>query len=311
MLRKMATQTVGVELLAGSSACDLLVDKGRICGVVAQGEGETRLDIKAKLVIGADGRNSRVAELAGLPAKESPNGRIFYFAHYRNLPLASGRRSQMWFMEPDIAYTFPNDDKVTLVAAMPARANAPEWKPDPEGAMTRLFEGLPRAPSLAQAQRVTPFMGMIEYPNLHRSVSKPGLALIGDAALSIDPLWGIGCGWALQSAEWLAGAVGRAWTSPTDLDRGLSAYAKRHRSELAGHRFLIEDFSTGRPFNIIERLTFSAAARDPVCADAFAAFGSRSIGVGRFLRPDALARAMWVNARHALRTAQLQPSRQH
>src|SRR6516164_9470575 len=115
---------------------------------------------------------------------------------------------------------------------MPARAKAPEWKTDPEAAMTRLFEGLPRAPSLAQAQRVTPFMGMMEYPNLHRSVSKPGLALIGDAALSIDPLWGIGCGWALQSAEWLAGAVGRAWTNPAELDRGLSAYAKRHRSEL-------------------------------------------------------------------------------
>ena len=141
--------------------------------------------------------------------------------------------------------------------------------------MTRLFERLPRAPSLPQAQRVTPFMGMIEYPNLQRSVSKPGLALIGDAALSSDRLWGVGCGWALQSAEWLAGSVGRAWTSPSDLDRGLSAYAKRHRSQLAGHQFLIGDFSNGRPFNFIERLMFSAAARDPVCADTSAAFGSR------------------------------------
>ena len=226
------------------------------------------------------------------------------------MPLASGTRSQLWFLEPDVAYTFPNDDGVTLVAAMPARAKAAEWKADPEAAMTRLFERLPRAPSLSQAQRVTPFMGMIDYPNLQRSVSKPGLALIGDAALSIDPLWGIGCGWALQSAEWLAGAVGRAWTNPAELDRGLSAYAKRHRSELAGHQFLIKDFSTGRPFNFLERLTFSAAARDPTCADTFSAFGSRCIGVRRFLRPDALARAMWVNARHALGAAKIQPSLQ-
>jgi 2-polyprenyl-6-methoxyphenol hydroxylase-like FAD-dependent oxidoreductase len=193
---------------------------------------------------------------------------------------------------------------------MPARAKAAEWKADPEAAMTRLFERLPRAPSLPQAQRVTPFMGMIDYPNLQRSVSKPGLALIGDAALSIDPLWGIGCGWALQSAEWLAGAVGRAWTTPTGLDRGLSVYAKRHRSELAGHQFLIKDFSTGRPFNFLERLTFSAAARDPMCADTFSAFGSRCIGVRRFLRPDALARAIWVNGRYALGAAKMQPSLQ-
>ena len=300
MLRQAAVQTAGVEFLPGFSARELLVDQGRICGLSAQGEGDAKLDIEAKLVVGADGRNSRVAELADLPAKETPNGRIFYFAHYRNLPLASGTRSQLWFLEPDVAYTFPNDDGVTLVAAMPARAKAAEWKTDPEAAMTRLFECLPRAPSLPQAQRVTPFMGMIEYPNVHRSVSKPGLALIGDAALTSDPLWGVGCGWALQSAEWLAGAVGSAWKSPPELNRGLSAYAKRHRSELGGHQFLIGDFSTGRPFNFLERLTFSAAARDPVCADTFAAFGSRCIGVSRFLRPDALARAMWVNARHAL-----------
>jgi flavin-dependent dehydrogenase len=307
ILRKAAAQTAGVEFLPGFSVRELLVDQERICGVSAQGEGDAKLDIEAKLVVGADGRNSRVAELAGLPAKETPNNRVGYFAHYRNLPLASGTRSQLWFLEPDIAYTFPNDDGVTLVTAMPARAKALEWKTDPEAAMIRLFESLPSAPSLAQAQRVSPYMGVVEYPNLHRSVSKPGLALIGDAALSIDPLWGVGCGWALQSAEWLADAVGRKWTSPLDLDRGLSAYAKRHRSELAGHRFLIEDFSTGRPFNFVERLTFSAAARDPVCADIFSAFGTRSIGVGRFLRPDALARALWVNACHALGAAQMQP----
>ena len=128
----------------------------------------------------------------------------------------------------------PAAGKIDGAVRVPARAKAAEWKADPEAAMTRLFERLPRAPSLPQAQRVTPFMGMIDYPNLHRSVSKPGLALIGDAALSIDPLWGIGCGWALQSAEWLADAVCRTWTSPAELDRGLSAYAKRHRSELAG-----------------------------------------------------------------------------
>jgi len=193
---------------------------------------------------------------------------------------------------PPIAPYLSVKQLISLPETRLTRALSAEWKADPEAAMTRLFEGLPCAPSLAQAQRVTPFMGMMEYPNLHRGVSKPGLALVGDAALSIDPLWGIGCGWALQSAEWLAGSVGRAWMSPTDLDRGLSAYAKRHRSELADHRFLIENFSTGRPFNVIERLTFSAAARDPVCADAFAAFGSRFIGVGRFLRPDVGARVV-------------------
>ena len=89
----------------GFLARELRVDQGQIYGVSAQGEGDAKLNVEAKLVVGADGRNSRVAELTGLPGKEPPNGRIFYFAHYRNLPLVSGTRSQLWFLEPDVAYT--------------------------------------------------------------------------------------------------------------------------------------------------------------------------------------------------------------
>src|ERR1700722_10300400 len=46
MLRKAASQTVGVELLPGFSARELLVDQGRFCGVAAQGDGEAKLDIE-------------------------------------------------------------------------------------------------------------------------------------------------------------------------------------------------------------------------------------------------------------------------
>ena len=44
--------------------------------------------------------------------------------------------------------------------------------------------------------------------NRMRTTTAPGLALIGDAALATDPLFGVGCGWAFQSAEWL-GRFGR------------------------------------------------------------------------------------------------------
>jgi menaquinone-9 beta-reductase len=300
MIRKRAIATPGVDFMPGFTARELLVSKNRISGVLIHGANGLQKEIQAKLVVGADGRQTRIAELAGLSAKVKPNGRFVYFAHYRNLPLRSGLRSQLWMLEPDVAYTFPNDDGITVVTAMPERAKLAEWKADPEAAMHRLFDGLPNAPHLRKAERVSPFMGMIEIPNKVRKVFKPGLALVGDAALAIDPLWGVGCGWAFQSAEWLADAVGNSLQSPDKLDRGLAAYGRRHRLELAGHEFMISDFSTGRGYNRIERLMFSAAARDPVCADRFFAFGSRCIGVTAFLSPSALARAIWVNMRHAM-----------
>ncbi|MDI9848573.1 NAD(P)/FAD-dependent oxidoreductase [Rhodoblastus sp. 17X3] len=302
MLRQMAAETPGVDFISGFSAHELLLVKNRICGVIIHGCGGVTRRIEARLTVGADGRNSRVAELAGFFAKEKPQGRIGYFAHYRDIPLKSGNRSQMWFLEPDIAYTFPNDDGVTLVAAQPTRAKLEQWKRDPEAAMKGLFAQLPDGPNLERATRLTPFFGTIEYPNLIRKTSRPGLALIGDAAMSIDPLWGVGCGWAFQSAEWLADIAGASCQAVDEarLDRDLSTYARTHRSKLAAHEFLICDYSTGRDYNFVERLMYSAAARDSVCADQLLAFGARCITVGQFLSPKALARAAWVNIRHAV-----------
>jgi flavin-dependent dehydrogenase len=309
LLRKIAIETPGVNYMPGFSAHELLVSKNRIAGVAIQGAGGETRQIKAALVVGADGRQSRIAELAGLAAKQKPNGRIGYFAHYRDLRLQCGDRAQMWFLEPDIAYTFPNDDGVTLATAMPGHAKLAEWKSDPEAAMVRLFQTLPGGPHLSEAKRVSPMLGVIHYPNLIRKPVRQGLALVGDAAQSLDPLWGVGCGWAFQSAEWLADCVGDSCkgADTAQLDRNLTAYAKRHKSELAGHEFLISDFSTGRDYNFIERLMFSAAARDPVCADHFLAFGTRCIGVGAFLSPKAIARAAWVNARDALDAGKNRP----
>lgn len=67
---------------------------------------------------------------------------------------------------------------------------------------------------------------------------------------------------------------------------------------MAGHHSSIADFSTGRPFNAIERLMFSAAAKDERMLRHFHAFGSRLISVRQFLAPRAIGRALWVNARH-------------
>jgi hypothetical protein len=43
---------------------------------------------------------------------------------------------------------------------------------------------------------------------------------------------------------------------------------------------------------------FSAAAKDKEFSRHVHAFGARMIGVGRFLSPLALMRALWINLRH-------------
>ena len=303
MLRRLAAETPGVDFMPGQSAFRLLrgddLETGRIRGVAIRDRAGNTQEISARLVVAADGRDSKMAQLASVPSKTRPNNRFIYFAHYRNLHTVSGRRSQMWLLEPDTAYTFPNDDGVTLLTCLPAKQKLPAFKKDLEGSFERFFEGLPEGPQLAGAERISKIMGATNLINRSRPAATKGLAFVGDAALWSDPLWGIGIGWAFQSAGWLVDEAANALTNGGDLDRALDRYREKHRKKLSGHQRIISDFSAAGPYNPIEKLMFSAAARNERSARHFHAFGSRRVGVREFLDPRAVAHALLVNARHA------------
>ncbi|MFD0277892.1 NAD(P)/FAD-dependent oxidoreductase [Kitasatospora sp. NPDC127111] len=296
MIRSRAAETPGVDLLLGHRVTGLVREAGRTVGVRASTPQGER-DLRARLVVGADGKDSAVAKLAGMPARRYENARFGYLAHFRNLPLHGGI-GQTWFLEPDMAYAFPNDGGVTVLAVLPGKERLPAFREDLEGSFLAFVRGLPDAPPVDSAERVTKITGAVDYPLHSRRPTAPGIALIGDAALTGDPLWGVGCGWALQSAQWLAEEVAAAAAGRGDLDRSLAVYARGHRRRLSGHQYLAADFAKCRPFNPLERLMFAAAARDESVARHMHLFASRLIGPSRFLNPVALARATAVNLRH-------------
>ncbi|MGW0122091.1 NAD(P)/FAD-dependent oxidoreductase [Streptomyces sp. NPDC003327] len=299
LIRSRAAATPGVDLLLGHQVTGLVREAGRTVGVRASTRRGER-ELRARLVVGADGKDSAVATHADVPTRRYENARFGYLAHFRGLPLRDGI-GHTWFLEPDMAYAFPNDDGVTVMAVLPDKERLPEFREDLEGSFMAFVRALPEAPPVDSAERVSKIIGMVDYPFLSRRPTAPGVALVGDAALTGDPLWGVGCGWALQSARWLAEAVAPAAAGRGDLDGALAAYARRHRRRLLGHQYLAADFATARPFNPLERLMFSAAARDAATARHMHLFASRLIGPLRFLNPVAVARASAVNLRH-LRT---------
>jgi menaquinone-9 beta-reductase len=155
-------------------------------------------------------------------------------------------------------------------------------------------------------QRVAERLGGRQIGGIWKSGHAVGnIAFVGDALMSIDPLWGVGCGFAFQTAEWLVDTLAPALRQSRPIAPALHCYAKRVSRELNGHRFLILDYSRRRGFNAIERLNFSAAAKDPAASRHLHAFGARLIGPARFLSPGALLRAAWVDLRRpAARSAQ-------
>jgi len=300
LVREAAAETPGVELLLGQSAERLLRENGAVRGVVARDRTGRETALRARLTIGADGRDSRVAELAEVPTKVTPHGRFAYGGYFEGPAPAGAPGGSLWMMDPQWAAAFPTDDGQTFYAAMPTTDRLPEFKRDPAAALVAFLANVPEAPPILESRLVGPVLGKIDMANRLRRPVAPGLALVGDAALAIDPLWGVGCGFAFQTAEWLADAVAPALVRGEDLNPALERYRRRYRRGLRGHALMMVDFATGRRLNPGERMLFAASARDEELAVRFDAFGSRRIGPARMFATT-VPRALLVNARHALR----------
>jgi flavin-dependent dehydrogenase len=300
MIRSLAASTEGINYLPGTTVTELIRDQaGRPRGVRAAVGGGVR-EVRARVVVGADGRDSKVAELAGLRAKVRPNARFCYFAHYKDLSVPTGKPVRVWHMEPGVAGAFVNDDDIVVMSCMPPKDQLPEFREDLEGAFVRFFADLPDGPDLSTGRRVTKIMGRLDLSNLRRRASAPGIALVGDAAQASDPLWAVGCGWALQSGEWLADALAGALDSDRDVDRALVRYRRKHRRALAGHEWMICGYATGRPVNLLERILLSAGPHDQRVARAMALLAGRVASPERILTPPLIARAALVSARNSV-----------
>lgn len=299
LVRRAAAEAPGVEMMLGHTAQSLIEEDGAFCGVVVEDQAGWQTELRGRFVVGADGRNSRLAAMARVPSKSFPHGRFAYGAYYEGAPPPDSPNAMVWMMDPQWGAAFPTDDGLTLYSAMPTKDRLPEFKQDPAKALRSFVADLPEPPPIMRGRQVGPVFGKVDMTNIMRAPSVPGLALVGDAALATDPLYGVGCGWAFQSAEWLAESVAPALQGAEPLKHGLVRYSRRHKRELRGHASLIHDYATGRRLQPPERLLFAAAVRDQKVATIFDEFGTRRIRPARMLA-TAMPRALAVNARYSL-----------
>jgi 2-polyprenyl-6-methoxyphenol hydroxylase-like FAD-dependent oxidoreductase len=305
LVRQWAMATPGVRFTEGTVARGLLREGAHVVGVQAETGGRA-FEVRARLVVAADGWQSRFAESAGFRSRATPNGRFTYFALFRNVALSKGASAQYWHLEPNLAYAFVNDGDTTLLGAFLPLARVQDWKRDVEGSFLRFWEAVPDGPRLKGAVRTTEMRGMLALNNVWRRVAGRGLALVGDAALTLDPIWGTGCGFAFQSAEWLVESTADALVdrphSLHALARGLARYRARHLWATRGHALHIADFSRVRRNRRLETLVFSAATRDVRTARRVLSYLGRQTGLSQLLSPASVSRAAWVNLKHRWRS---------
>lgn len=211
--------------------------RGRVNGLVLEDPRRGRELVRTDIVIGADGRDSLVARLAGASIRcEGVHAAGNVFGLFRGLELDGFH----WYYRPFVsAGSIPTNDGATVVfASMPGERFWQEVRFSlSEGHRRVVEEAAPElAARLGDAERVGGFHGFGGVPGFVRQSHGSGWALVGDAAHFKDPLTAHGITDALRDAELLARAV-----------------ATGTESALAGYEADRDDLSKGL-FDVTDRI---------------------------------------------------------
>lgn len=207
-----AAVAAGADVALGTAVEDCLRAGNRVEGVVLRGADGGRRVLQAGLVVGADGRMSRIAELVGAqPLAVSAQRTATLFGYLPNIPNDGYR----WYFGDRVsAGAIPTNDGLHCVFAACRPADYKERSAaDPREGMAAILGGFD--PGLAErmlrlpSTRLRRFLGA---PGQMRARAGAGWALVGDAACFKDPATAHGITDALLDADALARSVVRGGT---------------------------------------------------------------------------------------------------
>ena len=227
VLIRKALRHPRIHFVGETRAEGLLWEDGRVNGVhVRTRDGRTHT-VRARAVVGADGRYSRVAEWAGAARyHEAPALRPMYYAYYRGVTPLPEPAGEVFYQGGHIGFVLPMELDMDCLALEVQPEEFESFRADPAGQFEAAFRALPgMAKRLNGAVRQGPVFGTRGVENFLRVPYGPGWALTGDAAYCKDPSTGTGIEDAFRQAFLLAPALGAALDG--DWETALAAYHRR------------------------------------------------------------------------------------
>ena len=238
-----AAQAAGAEVWMGAKVTALVRDRGRVTGVrVARNGSEQALE--ARLVVGADGRNSTVARLAGSRKYNlTPNERFTYWSFFEGADPGPEPTVIFHRWSGNLVLGIPADSGLYQVLALPELSELPRFRQNLEESYLEYVRRCdPVAHALSGARRVGKLFGMLRWERFFREATGPGWVLAGDAGDFKDPSLGQGIQDAFRQVEALAPVIlGAISKSPSELDEAFASWARWRDDDAGEHYWLAAD----------------------------------------------------------------------
>jgi 2-polyprenyl-6-methoxyphenol hydroxylase-like FAD-dependent oxidoreductase len=257
-----AAAAAGAEVRTQTAVTDLVEDGGRVAGVKTK-SGELR----APLVVGADGVNSTVARLVGAAKyHDAPAGRIFMWTYFEDAPADD---DHLWLggIGDHGFLALPTDSGLFMAAVVPSIERRDEVLADRESVHASELAHWPELETaLTGAKRVGPVRVMTR-DGFFRESAGPGWVLVGDAGHFKDPSPGQGIADALRQAVELASVIERTLGGEVSADPAFRGWWRwRDRDAWEMYWFAHEMGAPGAPPLLVQEIQ-NRIASDPTLTE--------------------------------------------
>lgn len=280
-----AAVEAGVELAESCSAEELLFDGDTVVGLRYRDQLGNLRDVRATLVIGADGQNSTIAKLVKAPAfDEHAQLQGTYYAYFSDFPI----NDMEFFSRPSrMVYSWGTNDGLTVAGICNPYPVFKSVSDDFGAAFyAELKELVPAFHDRArEATRESEWLGGASR-NFRRKPWGPGWALVGDAGLTMDPISACGISNALRDARFLAQAIQRGMSGTLPLEQALAGYEEqRDRTVTALYDFTCDMAKLEPPTDEATEL-FTALQYSPEDISAYFGIFAGSVSAADFFAPE-------------------------
>jgi len=284
-----AAVAAGADLREGVSFIEPLLEGERVVGIRTRTPTGRTEDIRARLVVGADGKRSRLARAVRAEVYgRQPDATCCYYAYWAGFD-APGTR--LFVRDGLFCVATSTNDGLTFLGIAWPRADFTRVRADIGTAYREAVATLPWvADRLACAEQVGRFVGTADLEGFFRTASGPGWALLGDAGYHKDPITAQGMTDALLHAELLAAAIAEGMSGTRPLDLALADYGHRRDAAARPLYDLTADLARLAPPTADMRALLQALCDDPVETRRFLGVIAGTVPVPDFFAPANLAR---------------------
>jgi menaquinone-9 beta-reductase len=242
-------KSTGVTVCERAHVRELLREGERVIGVVATIDG-LREEIRAPLVIGADGRNSVVARSLGISDPMRWLRKTGIAAHYRGVT-GLDRYGEMHVGRHLYAGLAPLECGLTNVTIVAGDRSVQQRAASIEDYFAEALRTLPAvAAKLDGAERVGGIRGVGTMAHRARRTAGDGYLLVGDAATFLDPFAGEGIYEALLAATLAAPVASAALKAGDPSGDALEPYRTARRNAFTAKRavsWIVQGFINSPP----------------------------------------------------------------